>query len=1009
MKNLFALFVVLACCVTAAGQAQSPSTRVTARYVYPLSAPPTSCPPNTIGVLNGVLYLGKDDGTCVNVSGSGGGLSTIPVQNQGTALSPQRGLVNLQLPFLKAEDDGVSATRFNSARTKTGVYNAITDLNMSGDPRLYQITANLNSGATSATLNGTTWELVNGAPDSSTQSIYALRYYANPQNTFRVGQGIRIPNCGTGGIDHVATITAVSGNTVTWTPATANAGNADFVTHDDTAALQNFLNTYSKGTIYFPAGFYPLSSYHNYAAGKDYAITLPTSVEAYNQQWVFEGEGRFLSGFTHSGPGHAIKLAGTSTLNLVWKNLYLAHVNRYGNTALSHTDAGAGLYLQSDQNAAGVPQSGATNVLIQGSMFLGWRYGILSDNLQSSKVKDTSFYFNANSIALIGSNNVRGIGSQTEPNVNVFDNLFIQYSVPLSGARRTGTGTTTTGANRTVTCTGGNFTAADLYKLVSIPTAGVNATTHYSIITAVNSATSITLSQPPWSSVSGVTLTVYPASNALFYAQNANNVTLRTSTFQGNWSSGTPSEQKGVFVENSFSLRIDGLWMEDTGGATTIPQGVGVHLNNVFSTQINGSSWGSNLPGGYAAALKLEGCTGVNIDSSHISQGGTAAGVLLAGTNRGIKVDNTTLPGSYAFYNVTNGEANSNYPGELGPGVRQFNAAADGANVATENLYDCFSCANLLTNGNFFHPQSMYGWTQVVPTAITHVIGAARRFERYVKIDYRTADPPDNGGTVLLQSYSIADSIESYTPLTLAFDWRIENRGLDAISSGSTNNHLRLKLLYSNGSSSQYEINPSLAFGLATSRWVRAQIQTLVPVGTGRAVQVLVETARGTNAGVFNLANFKLQLGKRVDYNHDVPILEAGGGTLYAPLTITEQSMPATPGAGSLSLFAQNAGNATRLFYKRSNGSMIEVGGLLLQPTLTPASVGANTTAEQDFTVAGLTTADKVFVNGPAPTAGTGIAGARVKADDTLSITFVNATGGALTPAAGVYHILAIR
>lgn len=78
-------------------------------------------------------------------------------------------------------------------------------------------------------------------------------------------------------------------------------------------------------------------------------------------------------------------------------------------------------------------------------------------------------------------------------------------------------------------------------------------------------------------------------------------------------------------------------------------------------------------------------------------------------------------------------------------------------------------------------------------------------------------------------------------------------------------------------------------------------------------------------------------------------------------------------------------------------------------PSLTPASVAAATSAEQTFTVNGLTTADKVVVNGPSVTAGTGIVGARVSAANTLAITFMNATAAALTPTAGTYNIIAIR
>jgi hypothetical protein len=76
---------------------------------------------------------------------------------------------------------------------------------------------------------------------------------------------------------------------------------------------------------------------------------------------------------------------------------------------------------------------------------------------------------------------------------------------------------------------------------------------------------------------------------------------------------------------------------------------------------------------------------------------------------------------------------------------------------------------------------------------------------------------------------------------------------------------------------------------------------------------------------------------------------------------------------------------------------------------LTSASVAANTTAEQTFAVAGLTTADKVFVNKPAAQAGLGIVGQRVSAADTLAITYANVTGGSITPTAETYQIVAIR
>lgn len=77
--------------------------------------------------------------------------------------------------------------------------------------------------------------------------------------------------------------------------------------------------------------------------------------------------------------------------------------------------------------------------------------------------------------------------------------------------------------------------------------------------------------------------------------------------------------------------------------------------------------------------------------------------------------------------------------------------------------------------------------------------------------------------------------------------------------------------------------------------------------------------------------------------------------------------------------------------------------------TITPASVATITVAEQTFTVTGLTTADKVFVNTAAISNAVGICGVRVSAADTLAVRFVNPTAGSLTPTAGTWTIVAIR
>lgn len=80
----------------------------------------------------------------------------------------------------------------------------------------------------------------------------------------------------------------------------------------------------------------------------------------------------------------------------------------------------------------------------------------------------------------------------------------------------------------------------------------------------------------------------------------------------------------------------------------------------------------------------------------------------------------------------------------------------------------------------------------------------------------------------------------------------------------------------------------------------------------------------------------------------------------------------------------------------------------VLSVSLTPASVGANTTAEQTFTVQGLLPTDFVGVSANVQN-GVGIVGARVSANNTLAIRFSNNTAGGLTPTAGVYRVLVVR
>ncbi len=79
---------------------------------------------------------------------------------------------------------------------------------------------------------------------------------------------------------------------------------------------------------------------------------------------------------------------------------------------------------------------------------------------------------------------------------------------------------------------------------------------------------------------------------------------------------------------------------------------------------------------------------------------------------------------------------------------------------------------------------------------------------------------------------------------------------------------------------------------------------------------------------------------------------------------------------------------------------------MLIGPTLTPVAVGAATTAEQNFSLAGLQPNDFINVsfNG-AQTAGIAVENARCVTAGVLTLAFSNDTAGTLTPAAGIYII----
>lgn len=132
------------------------------------------------------------------------------------------------------------------------------------------------------------------------------------------------------------------------------------------------------------------------------------------------------------------------------------------------------------------------------------------------------------------------------------------------------------------------------------------------------------------------------------------------------------------------------------------------------------------------------------------------------------------------------------------------------------------------------------------------------------------------------------------------------------------------------------------------------------------------------------------------------PTLQAGlalvAGRVSAANTLKETYANTT--AGTLTP------TASEIYLITLNRMAPAAPAVVYQPTLTPASVAANTTAEQTFTVTGLVSGSVAVVNKPSAQRGLGIVGVRVSGANTLAINFCNATGTAITPTpAEVYTV----
>lgn len=77
---------------------------------------------------------------------------------------------------------------------------------------------------------------------------------------------------------------------------------------------------------------------------------------------------------------------------------------------------------------------------------------------------------------------------------------------------------------------------------------------------------------------------------------------------------------------------------------------------------------------------------------------------------------------------------------------------------------------------------------------------------------------------------------------------------------------------------------------------------------------------------------------------------------------------------------------------------------------ITPASVSANSTSEQSFTFTGVGAGDScVGISKPSYQAGLGIVNWRVASANTIAITYMNNSGGNITPSAETYTAIVFR
>ncbi len=99
----------------------------------------------------------------------------------------------------------------------------------------------------------------------------------------------------------------------------------------------------------------------------------------------------------------------------------------------------------------------------------------------------------------------------------------------------------------------------------------------------------------------------------------------------------------------------------------------------------------------------------------------------------------------------------------------------------------------------------------------------------------------------------------------------------------------------------------------------------------------------------------------------------------------------------------------TKTYYGESQQRADAVILNIFEETLTPASVAANTTAVEEFTVTGVRTTDKLLSVVPPTDMSVALAGAFISAADKVKMIFTNPTAGADTPESGTYQVTVLQ